>query len=274
MRHSLALILLLTLTACGIFSSPDGKKADTSSTQAKELYEEAKEEMSGGHYEKAIKNFETLQSRYPYGRYAQQAQLEIAYAYYKQKEPESAIAAADRFIKQYPNNQHVDYAYYLKGLVNFNEDLGLLGGIVHQDLSERDPNAAREAFAAFKELVTRFPDSRYAPDSRLRMQYLINALARYEIHVAGYYLRRGAHVAAANRAKDVLRDYPQTPATLDALKIMVRSYDAMGMSDLRDDAQRVLDKNSAKGGEALAARQPASGLPEPQGEKSWWQFWK
>ena len=274
MRHSLALILLLTLTACGIFSSPDDKKADMSSTQAKELYEEAKEEMSGGYYEKAVKSFETLQSRYPYGRYAQQAQLEIAYAYYKQKEPESAIAAADRFIKQYPNNPHVDYAYYLKGLVNFNEDLGLLGGIVHQDLSERDPNAAREAFAAFKELVTRFPDSRYAPDSRLRMQYLINALARYEIHVAGYYLRRGAHVAAANRAKDVLRDYPQTPATLDALKIMVRAYDAMGMNDLRDDAQRVLDKNSAKGGEALAARQPASGLPEPQGEKSWWQFWK
>jgi len=268
MRHSLALILLFTLTACGIFSSsPDGKPA-TDSMPAKEIYAEAMEQMNDGQHEKAVKTFETLQSRYPYGRYAQQAQLEIAYAYYKQKEPESAIAAADRFIKQYPNNPHVDYAYYLKGLINFNEDLGLLGGVVKQDLSERDPNAARDAFAAFKELVTRFPNSQYAPDSRLRMQYLVNALARYEIHVANYYLRRGAYVAAANRAKGVLTDYPQTPATRDALQIMVQSYDAMGMKDLRDDAQRVLDKNVAKDGAAPAAKL------SPQNEKPWWQFWK
>ncbi len=221
--------------------------------------------MKDGNYEKAVKTFETLQARYPYGRYAQQAQLEIAYAYYKQKEPESAIAAADRFIKQYPNNPHVDYAYYLKGLVNFNEDLGLLGAVVKQDLSERDPNAAREAFATFKELVTRFPDSLYAPDSRLRMQYLINALARYEIHVADYYLRRGAYVAAANRARNVLTDYPQTPATRDALRVMVQAYDAMGMKDLRDDAQRVLDVNIAKDGAAKL---------QSRNEKPWWQFWK
>ena len=274
MRHSLTLILLLTLTACGIFSSPDDKNSATNSVPAKELYEQAMEEMGGGHYEKAVKSFETLQSRYPYGRYAQQAQLEVAYANYKQKEPESAIAAADRFIKQYPNNPHVDYAYYLKGLINFNEDLGLLGGVVQQDLSERDPNAARDAFAAFKELVTRFPGSSYAPDARLRMQYLIDALARYEIHVAGYYLRRGAYVAAANRAKYVLSDYPQTPATLDALKIMVQAYDAMGMKDLRDDAQRVLDMNIAKGNASQTARQSTPNQTKPQNEKSWWQFWK
>ncbi len=274
MRHSLALILLISLTACGIFSPLPGDNSAATSTQAKELFDLAMEEMDGGHYEKAIKNFETLQSRHPYGRYAQQAQLEIAYAYYKQKEPESAIAAADRFIKQYPNNQHVDYAYYLKGLINFNEDLGLLGGVVQQDLSERDPNAAREAFAAFKELVTRFPSSRYAPDSRLRMQYLINALARYEIHVANYYLRRGAYVAAANRAKDVLSDYPQTPATREALQIMVQAYDAMGMKDLRDDARRVLDKNAAASNAAPVSRQSSQDQSSPQNEKSWWQFWK
>jgi outer membrane protein assembly factor BamD len=274
MRHSLALFLLLTLTACGIFSSPEDKSPAATAAQAKELYDQAKEAMDSGMYEQAIKHFETLQSRFPYGRYAQQAQLEIAYAHYKQKEPESAIAAADRFIKQYPNNPHVDYAYYLKGLTNFNEDLGLLGGVVQRDLSERDPNAAREAFAAFKELVTRFPESRYAPDSRLRMQYLINALARYEIHVAGYYLRRGAHVAAANRAKDVIRDYPQTPSTLDALRIMVSAYDAMGMNDLRDDARRVLDKNIVRGNEAPAAGRAGSSPPAPQDGKSWWQFWK
>ena len=256
MRHSLALILLLTLTACGVFSTKPDENSAANSETAKEIYADAMEQVNSGLYEKAVKTFEKLQSRYPYGRYAQQAQLEIAYAYYKQKEPESAIAAADRFIKQFPNNPHVDYAYYLKGLINFNEDLGLLGGLVKQDLSERDPKAARDAFAAFRELVSRFPNSQYAPDSRLRMQYLVNALARYEIHVANYYLHRGAYVAAANRAKDVLADYPQTPATRDALKIMVQAYDAMGMKDLRDDAQRVLDMNAAKNATAPAANSP------------------
>ena len=266
MRHSLALILLLTLTSCSIFSSSTDVKSAADSKPAKEIYAEAMEQMGDGLYEKAVKTFETLQSRYPYGRHAQQAQLEIAYAYYKQKEPESALAAAERFIKQYPNNPHVDYAYYLKGLINFNEDLGLLGGVVQQDLSERDPNAARDAFGAFKELVTRFPESKYAPDSRLRMQYLINALAHYEIHVANYYLRRGAYVAAANRAKGVLTDYPQTPAMFDALRIMVQAYDAMGMMDLRDDAQRVLDKNTANGNTTAKLQSPI--------EKPWWQLWK
>ena len=266
MRHSLALILLFTLTACGLFpSTPDGK-AIAKSTPAKEIYAEAMEQIDAGSYEAAVKTFEKLQSLYPYGRYAQQAQLETAYAYYKQKEPESALAAADRFIKQYPNNAHVDYAYYLKGLVNFNEDLGLLGDVVKQDLSNRDPGAARDAFAAFKELVTRFPDSQYAPDSKLRMQYLINTLANYEIHVANYYLRRGAYVAAVNRAKDVLTDYPQTAATLEALQIMVRAYDAMGMKDLRDDTQRVLDKNAAKGSVMPSAK------PSSQNEKPWWRI--
>lgn len=268
MRHSLALILLLTLTGCGIFSSPEETGA-SKSAPVEQLYADAKDELDNNNYEKAVKGFEALQSRYPYGRYAQQAQLETAYAYFKQKEPESALAAADRFIKQYPNNPHVDYAYYLKGLINFNEDLGLLGSIVKPDLSDKDPKAARDAFDAFKELLTRFPDSQYAPDSRLRMQYLINMLARYEIHVASFYLRRGAYVAAANRAKDVLADYPQTPSTRDALQIMVQAYDAMGMKELRDDAQRVLKQNIARNNVTAPAVRPS-----PQNEKSWWQFWK
>ena len=267
MRHSLTLILLLTLTACSVFStSPIA--SDAKSPPAADLYAEAKESMKDVQYEKAVKSFEKLQSLYPYSRYAQQAQLEIAYAYYKQKEPESALAAADRFIKQYPNNPHVDYAYYLKGLVNFNEDMGLLGSISKIDLSERDPKAARDAFAAFKELLTRFPNSQYASDSRLRMQYLVNALAHYEIHVASYYLRRGAYVAALSRAKEVLTDYPKTPSTLDALQVMVQAYDALGMKDLRDDVQRVLDKNIAKG-----APKPGA-MASPENKKSWWRFWK
>jgi len=268
MRHSLALILLLTLTACSLFPSLDEKGASKSEPVEK-LYADAMDEMNDNNYEKAVKAFETLQSRYPYGRYAQQAQLETAYAYFKQKEPESALAAADLFIKQYPNNPHVDYAYYLKGLINFNEDLGLLASIVNQNLSERNPNPAQEALDSFKKLMTRFPDSQSAPDSRVRMQYLINALARHQIHVADYYLRRGAYVAAVNRAKSVLTDYPQTPATRDALQIMVQAYDAMGMKDLRDDAQRVLDKNVARDGAAAPAAKPS-----PENEKSWWEFWK
>jgi len=267
MRHSLALILLFTLTACGLLSTPE-EKTEVNTAPVEKLYADAMDEMESQNYEKAVTAFETLQSNYPYGSYAQQAQLEIAFAYFKQKEPESALAAADRFIKQYPNNTHVDYAYYLKGLINFNADLGLLGGIVKQDLSERDPKAARDSFNSFKELVTRFPDSQYASDSRLRMQYLVDTLARYEIHVASYYLRRGAYVAAANRAKDVLAEYPKTASTRDALQIMVKAYDGMGMNELRDDAQRVLDANASRGGVKTAAGDTATE------ERSWWQFWK
>lgn len=229
-----------------------------------ESYAEAKESLDSGDYETAITLYETLQSRYPYGRYAQQALLETAYAYYKKGEPEPAISTADRFIKQYPNNQHVDYAYYLKGLANFNGELGLLSMLGGQDPTERDPKAAQDAFDAFRDLVTRFPDSKYAPDSRLRMQYLSNALAKYELHVARYYLRRGAHIAAVNRAQGILTQYPNSPSTRDALELMVKAYDAMGMTDLRDDARRVLEKN--------AGTAPPSGENQP--EKSWWQFWK
>jgi outer membrane protein assembly factor BamD len=207
------------------------------------MYNDAKKKLNENSYEEAIKQFESLESHYPYGRYAQQAQIEIAYAYYRQNEPESAISAADRFIKQYPNNPHVDYAYYVKGLANFNADIGLFGIASGQNPTERDPKAAQDSFAAFKDLVTRFPSSRYAPDSKLRMQYLLDALAKYEIHVARYYLRRGADIAAVNRAKEVLTQYPNTPAIHDALLILVQGYDALGMKELRDDAQRVLDKN-------------------------------
>jgi len=271
MRHSLAVFLLLTLTACSIFDPlPDGSPT-TKYMPVGEMYAQAKAELNDGNYESAIKLYETLQSRYPYGRYAQQALLEMAYAYYRQGEAESAVSSADRFIKQYPNNAYVDYAYYVKGLAHFNGEMSLLQSAGGQDPTERDPKAAQDAFAAFKDLVTRFPDSKYAADSRLRMQYLANSLAKYELHVAGYYLRRGAHIAAANRAQGILTQYPNSPSTRDALRIMVQAYDAMGMTDLRDDAQRVLSKNS--GASALSPNgTAATGQDKP--EKSWWQFWK
>ena len=241
MRHSLAVFLLLTLVACSSDSSPKPDSANTLS--AEEMYRDAKESLDNEYYEAAIRKLESLQSRYPYGRYAQQALLEVAYAYYKQNEPVSAISAAERFIKQFPNSPHVDYAYYVIGLAHFKGEKSLLDSLGRQDPTERDPKASQDSFDAFKDLVTRFPDSKYAPDSIVRMQYLTNALAKYEIHVAQYYLRRGAHISAVNRAKEVLTKYPKAPATYDALLIMVQGYDALGLKELRDDAQRVLDLN-------------------------------
>ena len=234
------LVASLTLGGCGILPEV---KDETSGWSAQKLYAEAKENLNDGNYERAVKLFETLESRYPFGRYAQQAQLEVAYAYYKDNEPISSIAASDRFIKLHPNHPNVDYAYYLKGLANFNEDAGPLGGLIEQDMSERDPKAAREAFLSFKELVTRFPDSKYAADSIARMNYLVNALASNEVHVAKYYMKRQAWVASANRAKEVLRNYPEAPALEEALAIMVVSYDKLELTGLRDDAMRVMAIN-------------------------------
>ena len=257
----LLLAATLTLGGCGLLPEV---KDETAGWSAQKLYAEAKDNLNSGNYERAVKLFETLESRYPFGRYAQQAQLEVAYAYYKDNEPISAIAAADRFIKLHPNHPNVDYAYYLKGLANFNDDLGYLGKIVDQDLSERDPRAARDAFLAFKEVATRFPDGKYAADSTARMKYLVNALASNEVHVAKYYLKREAWVAAANRAKEVLKTYPEAPALEEALAIMVVSYDKLKLTDLRDDAQRVLKLN-------FPNSKYAKGV-STEG-RAWYRFW-
>ncbi|MEJ5210036.1 MAG: outer membrane protein assembly factor BamD [Burkholderiales bacterium] len=262
MRLSLALILTLWLVGCSLLPEVQD---ETRGWSAQKLYAEAKAALGEGDYEKAIKYYETLEARYPYGRYAQQAQLEIAYAYYKDREPASALAACDRFIKLHPNHPHVDYAYYLKGLINFNDDLGFLGYVVKQDLSDRDPQAARDSFEAFKELVTRFPDSKYTPDALARMQYLVNAMARHEAAVAHYYYRRGAYVAAVNRARELIRQYPQTPANEDALAILWRAYEKMELPDLAADSRRVLERNFPDSA-YLKGRQPGNARP-------WYQFW-
>lgn len=251
----------LTLGGCGLLPEV---KDETAGWSAQKIYSEAKDNLNSGNYERSVKLFETLESRYPFGRYAQQAQLEVAYAYYKDSEPISAIAACDRFIKLHPNHPNVDYAFYLKGLANFNDDLGLLGNLVDQDMSERDPKAAEDAFLSFKELVTRFPNSKYAEDSTARMKYLVNALASHEVHVAKYYLKRKAWVAAANRAKEVLTTYPDAPAVEEALEIMIESYDKLKLTGLRDDAQRVMKLN-------FPNSKYAKGV-STQG-KAWYRFW-
>ena len=256
-------ILVLNLGLAGCSLLPEVAD-ETAGWSAQRLYSEAKDNLNEGNYEQAIKLYETLEARYPYGRYAQQAQLEVAYAYYKDQEPISAIAACDRFIKLHPNHPNVDYAYYLKGLASFTENQSFFSRFSSEDMTERDPKAARDSFLAFKDLVTRFPDSKYAEDAQARMKYLVNAIAANEVHVAKYYLKREAYVAAANRAKSVLTNYPEAPATEEALAIMVVAYDKLGINDLRDDAMRVLKLN-------YPDSKYAQGID--LSGKAWWKFW-
>jgi len=259
-RHSLALLFGVLVAACGTLDSAD----ETRGWSAQKLYSEAKDSLNNRNYAEAIKYYEKLESRYPYSRLAQQAQIDTAYAYYKDHEPAQAIAAADRFIKMYPNHPNVDYVFYLKGLINFNDELGWTGIVGGQDLTERDPKAVREAFEALRELTTRFPASRYAPDAIARMNYLVNALASHEIHVARYYMTRGAYVAAASRAQFAIKTYPRAPANEEGLVILLGAYDALGMKDLREDAERVLMKNFPESKALKGARGPSG---------SWWQIW-
>lgn len=218
-------------------------KDETHDWTVEQFYERASNEMNSGNYEQAIQTFTQLEARYPYGRYAQQAQLEVIYAHYKNGEPASAVAAADRFIRLHPRHPNVDYAYYLRGLAVFDQGSSFLERWVPQDRAKRDPAGMREAFAYFRELVEQFPESRYAPDAIARMTILRNNLARHEVLAAEYYLSRGIHLAAANRGKFVLENYPQSTAIPDALGIMVRAYRAMEMHELAADALRVLQQN-------------------------------
>jgi len=259
----LALVFGGVLAGCGVFR---GAEVDeTRGWSAQKLYAEARTELAARNWENAIKHYERIEARYPFGRFAQQAMIESAYAQWKNEDPALALATIDRFIKLHPNHPSADYMFYLKGLINFNDDLGILGFVSGQDQSERDPKAAADAFVAFREMVTRFPDSKYAPDALQRMTYLVNTLASHEIHVARYYLKRKAYVAAVNRAQYALKTYPNAPANEEGLVIMVRAYDAMGLTDLRNDAERVLMKNFPNS-PYLKGDPRRSKVP-------WWQIW-
>lgn len=254
-------VLALSISACSLLPE---KIDETKTWSASKLYSEAREELASGNYDKSVQYFGKLESRYPFGTYAQQAQLETAYAYYRQADQPQALAATERFIKLHPNHPNVDYAYYLRGLINFNDRVSAFNFLSRQDATERDPKAAREAFDAFKQLVERFPDSSYTPDAIARMKYLVNAMAQYEVHVANYYYNRGAYLAAANRAQYAIKEYPDAPALEEALFVMVRSYDALGMTELRDDSERVIKANYPnsvyyRGG--------------PIKDNPWWKLW-
>jgi outer membrane protein assembly factor BamD len=238
------LILALMLHGCSLLPEEVDETKDWS---AQKLFTEANYALKQGDYEEAIKYYEALEARYPFGVQAMQSQLNVAYAYYKFDEPDSAIAAADRFLKLYPSNPAAAYALYLKGLANFTRGKGLFDRFLPVDPSQRDPGAARDSYRDFSELVRRFPNSEYAADANKRLLFLRNNLARHEIHVAHYYIRRGAYVAAANRAVHVVENYQRTPAVRDALVVMVDAYDRLGLKQLSDDARRVLALNDERG---------------------------
>lgn len=230
--------LSFVLSACSTTPALDR----TATWSPNKIYAEAKDEASSGAYDKAVPLYEKLEGRAAGTPLAQQAQIEKAYAQYKGGEQAQALSTLDRFIKLHPASPALDYALYLKGLVNFNDNLGLFGFISRQDLSERDQKSAKESFESFRELVTRFPDSRYTSDARLRMNYIVNSLAQSEVHVARYYYSRGAYIAAINRAQSAISDYRDVPAIEEATFILYKSYDALGLTELRDDTRRIMEK--------------------------------
>ena len=255
---TLGLASLIWLAGCASNTDP------TTAWKVDKLYQEAKDEMSAGAYDKAIGYYEKLEGRAAGTALAQQAQLDKAWAQYKTNEPIQAIATLDRFIKLHPASPALDYAFYLKGLVNFNDTLGLFSTFAQQDLAERDPKQAKESFEAFRELVARFPESKYTPDAKLRMAYIRNSLARSDLYVARYYFKKGAYVAAVNRAQSAIEEYREVPAVEEALFILYESYDRLGLNQLRDDTRRILEKNYPNS---------AFLYPNNASKKSWWKLW-
>lgn len=257
---SLWVMGLLVLGGCS--SAPTDPTVNWSTQRLKS---EARDERQSGNFDKAVTLLEKLEGRAAGTPLAQQAQLDKAFAQYKAGDLAQAQATLDRFMKTHPASPALDYALYLKGLTAFNDNLGLFGFLSQQNLSERDQAAAKESFESFRDLVARFPDSRYAPDSRLRMAYIVNSLADHEVHVARYYLDRGAHVAAANRAQTAITEYPNSPALEEALYILVVAYDSLGMTALKDDAKRILEKNYPQSAYLTKGFQ--------QAKDPWWKLW-
>lgn len=235
-QHWLFFILLSFLTACS-------SKAPDETLSERQLYEQAQTALNKKNYSAAVRNLRALESRYPFGRYAEQAQLELLFAYYKNREYEAVHASADRFIRLHPQHDNVDYAYYMKGLAAFDQDRGILARFLPLDMTERDPGATRDSYNEFAKLINRFPNSSYAPDAKQRMIYARNLLADYEVHAARYYIKRKAYVAALNRGSYIVENFQGAPAVGDGLAIMVQSYQILGMDDLAEKSLETLKLN-------------------------------
>lgn len=265
-RKALWAALMPALASLFLVACSSGPKDEFGGRSAEKLYAEAKADAEAGSFDRAIKALERVEGLGASTLLAQQAQLDLAYLYWKTNERAQALATLDRFVKFHPSSPAFDYALYLRGVVNFNDNLGLLGSLAGQDLSERDQRASRDAWQAFKQLTEQFPQSRYAADARLRMNYIVNTLAQYEVHVARYYFNRGAYLAAANRAQQAVTEFQQSPAAEEALAIMVRCYDKLQLPTLRDSAERVLRVNYPQSRFLTGASEQAAGRP-------WWRFW-
>lgn len=255
-RATLALLLCASIAACSTGTDP------SRANDPNRLYSEAKDDLASGAYDRAIKGFERVEAAATGTLLGQQALLELAYAQWKSGERTPALATVDRFLRLHPSSPAYDYALYLRGLINFNDNLGLFGSFTGQRLAERDQRASREAHQSFRQLVEQFPESRYAADARVRMDYIVNTLAEHEVQVARYYYRRGAYLAAVNRARQAITEYPQVPVAGDALVLMVMGYDKLGLTELRDDARRVLERNF-----------PDRSVQAEPAPKPWWRPW-
>lgn len=239
-KSILMIFAAIILAGC---ASTENKEQLPESLSEADLYQMSSKAIDDGRYSEAIKSLRTLESRYPFGTFAEQAQLDIIYTYFKNAEPEASKAAADRFIRLHPQHPDADYAYYMKGLASNTASMGLLERYLPMDLTRRDPGQARVSFNEFGELLNRYPDSKYGPDARQRMLALRNRLAKYEIHAANYYLKRKAYVAAVNRGRYVVENMQQTPAVSEALAIMVEGYQHLQMPSPAGEALAVLRLN-------------------------------
>ena len=264
--YALFLISFLAIIMLSACAGSEGQKDDTDIWSETKLYSEATEKLNSADFAKCGKYFEKLEARFPFGPYSQQAQINGAYCYWKAQETAQALVAIDRFIKLHQGNENLDYAYYLKGLITFNDDLGWLGKFTGQDLSERDPKAAKDAFESFKVVVERFPNSKYAPDALDRMRYIVNSLAEADVIVARFYYQRGAYLASANRAQLAIRDYDRAPAVEEALYILYKSYEKLGMVELSNDTARVFKLNFPD------SPMLQTGMRSKK-ERKWWQIW-
>ena len=256
LKASVYLVSILTFSAgfsgCSIFSQTE--KDLTEGWSANKIYTTAKEAMAAGDYERAIGLYESLEARYPLGRFAQQAQLETAYAYYKYDEPDSALDAVDRFLRMNPTSEDADYALYLRGLVNFNRGHSIVDKVFPRSIADLDTVRQKESFQDFSHLLTRHPNSKYAPDAKERIQHLRNSLAQSEVNVANYYMIRGAWLAAFNRAEYAVKHYQGSPAVVDALEIKIKAAQNLGKPDLVTDNMRVLELNFPQRAAALKAQ--------------------
>lgn len=254
-RSALAVLAIIVMTGC---SSLNGDVDKTAGWSADRLYKEARTDVSDANWKEARTRLEAVESRYPFGGYAQQALIDLAYVNWKDDEPEQALAAIDRFQQQYPNHEGTDYMLYLKGLITFTPPSASFTKITRQDPSERDPKGLRQSYEAFNELIKRYPDSRYTADAKKRVTWLVSTLAENETHVAQYYYERYAYLAAINRAQTVITDFQGVPVAERALYIMYMSYDKLNMTELRDDTKRILDQNFPN------SKFYAQGLDEPR----------